>query len=368
MDQLQDILARARTDEYAPTPEELRYLLALESDEDLRRLYAAAYEVKLRHIGKLVSLRGLIEVSNICDKNCYYCGIRKDNRDVKRFRMSKDEIIREAQWIFENRYGSLVLQSGEICTPEYVAFIETAVKEIKEFSSGRLGITLCLGEQSEETYRRWFDAGAHRYLLRIETSAPELYKEMHPADHDFYARLKCLRTLQKIGYQTGTGVMIGLPGQTVDHLVKDLQFFHSLDIDMIGMGPYIVHHQTPLAAKAAEFDGKIQLKLGLKMVAAARLLLKDINIAATTALQALDPKGREMGLMAGANVIMPNVTDVQYRPSYQLYDNKPCLDENSTQCRHCLERRIASAGEEILWEDWGDSKHFFRRTGKTPAE
>jgi len=362
--QLDDILNRARTDEYAPTAEELRFLLTLEDDGELQRLYDAAYEVKVRHIGKKASLRGLIEVSNICSKDCYYCGIRKSNHEVKRFRMTLEEVIKEAEWIFQHRYGSLVLQSGEVASPEYVDFIADAVTAIKELSGGKLGITLSLGEQSEAAYRRWFEAGAHRYLLRIEEADPELYRQLHPADHDFQIRLECLKTLRRVGYQVGTGVMAGLPGQTLDHLVRDLLLFKELDVDMIGMGPYLIHHQTPLAAQVKDFDPVRQLKLGLKMIACARLLLKDVNIASTTALQALDPKGREMGLLAGANVLMPNVTDVKFRPSYQLYDNKPCLDENSLQCRSCLERRVISIGENIAWDEWGDSRHFFNRQPK----
>jgi len=361
---LDDLLKLAKTDDYIPTADDLRRLLSLEDETELQQLYAAAYEVKLRHIGKKVSLRGLIEISNICAKDCYYCGIRKSNHAVKRFRMTRDEILKEAMWIFHHRYGSIVLQSGEVCAPEFVDFIVDVVQEIKTQSGGKLGITLCLGEQTEETYRRWFAAGAHRYLLRIEESDPELYKQLHPADHDYDARRKCLTLLRQVGYQVGTGVMSGLPGQTVDHLVNDLLFFKEMDIDMIGMGPYLLHHQTPLAETVKDFNPARQLKWGLKMIACARLLLKDVNIAATTALQALDPQGREKGLLAGANVIMPNVTDVSFRPSYQLYDNKPCLDENSLQCRGCLQRRVESIGETILWDEWGDSRHFFNRRKK----
>ena len=345
------------------TAPDLRKILELESPADLDRLFKAAYAVKERVSGRKVFLRGIIEASNICVKDCYYCGIRKSSQNVERFQLSLKEMVDAAMWANTHRYGSIVIQGGERNDETFIKLIEDAVREIKEKSAGHLGITLSMGEQTPEVYRRWFDAGAHRYLLRIESSNPELYRKLHPSDHSHAARLKCLETLKSVGYQVGTGVMIGLPFQTIDDLVGDLLFFQKMDVDMIGMGPYLVSRDTPLAKEMPDFDAmkKHQLKLGLKMIAAARLLLKNVNIAATTALQALDPRGREQGLLAGANVIMPNLTAVQYRSSYQLYDNKPCLDENSEQCRFCLERRVQSIGESVAWDEWGDSLHFAAR-------
>ena len=345
------------------TVADLRQILELESPVDLDRLFKAAYAVKERFSGRKVFLRGLIEVSNICRKDCYYCGIRKSISTMKRFQLSLEEIVNAAMWAHSRHYGSIVIQGGERNDEPFIKLIEDAILEIKEKSAGRLGITLSMGEQTPEIYQRWFNAGAHRYLLRIESSNPELYRKLHPPDHSHDARLRCLDSLKAIGYQIGTGVMIGLPFQTIDDLIGDLLFFQEMDVDMIGMGPYLVSRDTPLAKEMPDFETlkEQQLKLGLKMIAAARLLLKDVNIAATTALQALDPKGREQGLLAGANVIMPNLTDVQYRSSYQLYDNKPCLDENSEQCRFCLERRVQSIGEAIAWDEWGDSLHFAAR-------
>lgn len=345
------------------TASDLRKILELEYPADLDRLFKAAYAVKERVSGRKVFLRGIIEASNICAKDCYYCGIRKSSRNIERFQLSISEIVDAAMWADTHHYGSIVIQSGERCDEPFVKLIEDAVREIKVKSGGRLGITLSMGEQTPEVYRRWFNAGAHRYLLRIESSNPELYRKLHPADHSHAVRLKCLETLRNTGYQVGTGVMIGLPFQTLDDLVGDLLFFQRMDVDMIGMGPYLVSKETPLAKEMPDFETlkAQQLKLGLKMIAAARLLLKNVNIAATTALQALDPRGREQGLLAGANVIMPNLTAVQYRSSYQLYDNKPCLDENSEQCRFCLERRVQSIGESIAWDEWGDSRHFAAR-------
>lgn len=344
--------------------EDLKAILSLEGEEILQRLFKAAYQVKVENVGAKVYFRGLIEFSNVCEKNCLYCGIRRGNKSVERYQMTEGEILRAALWANECKYGSIVLQAGERSDKNFISSVEHLVRAIKKATGGVLGITLCLGEQTEEAYRGWFAAGAHRYLLRIETSSPALYAKIHPADHSFERRLECLKTLKRIGYQTGTGVMIGLPGQTVDDLAGDLLFFKDMDIDMIGMGPYIVHEDTPLAAEFPNFAQakEAQLNLGLKMIAAARLLLKDINIASTTALQALRDDGRELGLKAGANVVMPNISDVKYRAGYQLYQGKPCMDENREACKGCLQRRIESLGETIAFNEWGDPAHFFERT------
>ncbi len=348
------------------TRDEIIRLLELEDQEDLNRLYACAYRVKTKYVGRTAWFRGLIELSNICSKDCYYCGIRRSNKEVKRFCLPEQSIIDSAVWSWKAGYGSAVLQSGERSDPEFVAMIERVVRKIKSLTGNELGITLCLGEQSEDTCRRWFNAGAHRYLLRIETSNRELYAKLHPDDHSYDRRIACLDLLRHTGYQVGTGVMIGLPMQTMQDLAEDLMFFRRQDIDMIGMGPYIFHPDTPLAEYRREWEipHKRLLNLGLKMIALARILMRDINIAATTALQALEDDGREQGLLAGANVIMPNTTDTDYRASYQLYENKPCIDENAAMCRDCLRRRIESIGETPGAGGWGDSPHFAARQKK----
>jgi biotin synthase len=356
------MLKEVLTNKKTLSREDIIFLLNLSEKGDLETLYEAAYAIKTRYVGKKVYFRGIIEFSNVCRKNCYYCGIRKDNKNLTRYSMSVDEIVESARWAYEAGYGSVVLQSGERKNKTFARFIEKAVKRIKQVSSGKLGITLSLGEQDEDTYKRWFHAGAHRYLLRIETSSEPLYRSLHPADHSFPERLKCLETLKAIGYQTGTGVMIGLPGQTMEDLADDILFFEKMDVAMIGMGPYLPHQDTPLYSDYSDklpFDRTEDdlLALSLKMIAATRLYLKDVNIASTTALQAIAPTGREMGLLAGANIIMPNITDVQYRSLYQLYDNKPCINENSDTCVSCLSGRINSIGETIGYNEWGDSPH-----------
>ena len=337
-------------------------IVSLLSMEDTKELFTSAYQLKCRYIGKRVSLRGLIEMGNLCAKDCYYCGIRKSNSHVTRYHLDEEDVIRMAKWCFEHDYGSVVLQSGEIESESNTMSIERILRGIREFGGDAFGVTLCLGEQTEEVFRRWREAGAHRYLLRIESSVPSLYAKIHPADHLYERRVECLRILKRLGYQTGSGVMTGLPGQSLDDLAHDIEFYKEMDLDMIGMGPYLPHAETPLGANIAMTPEYIsqQLQLGLKMIAITRLYLHDVNIAATTALQALDDRGREMGIQAGANVIMPNVTDVEYRSNYQLYPNKPCMDENAAKCRNCLNWRMISIGEKIIWGERGDSPHYFK--------
>lgn len=356
---MESIIEKALQQPGALTRNEIAELLSL---EDTKELFTAAYEVKCRYIGKRVSLRGLIEMGNLCAKDCYYCGIRKSNSHVKRYRLAEDDVIRMAKWCFEHDYGSVVLQSGEIESEANTMSIERILHGIREFGGDAFGVTLCLGEQTEEVFRRWREAGAHRYLLRIESSDPSLYAKIHPSDHLYARRVECLKILKRLGYQTGSGVMTGLPGQTLDDLAHDIEFYKKMDLDMIGMGPYLPHAETPLGENIAmtpEYAQR-QFQLGLKMIAVTRLYLHDVNIAATTALQALDDRGRELGIQAGANVIMPNVTDVEYRRSYQLYPNKPCMDENAAKCRNCLNWRILSIGEKIIWGERGDSPHYFK--------
>lgn len=350
-----------------PQLEELAELVSLDDEARCGRLRAAASALKKEVMGPVVYFRGLIEFSNVCTKNCLYCGIRRDSR-IKRYTMTREEILECAHFAHAHRYGSVVLQAGERDDPAFVDFVDDLVKSIKELSDGKLGITLSVGEQTKETYARWFASGAHRYLLRIETSSRELYQKLHPAGHDYERRVACLSTLRDVGYQVGTGVMIGFPHQTAKDLARDILFFQEHDVDMVGMGPYVLHEQTPLAPEVdnTEEAKQTRLRLALNMVALTRLVLQDVNIAAATALQSLHPQGREQAIQAGANVIMPNLTPTQYRESYLLYENKPCTNEDSDMCRGCLQKRIESVGERIGWDEWGDAKHFFRRTGREP--
>ncbi|MDE6452491.1 MAG: [FeFe] hydrogenase H-cluster radical SAM maturase HydE, partial [Odoribacter sp.] len=300
----------------------------------------------------------------ICIKDCFYCGIRKSNPFPHRYSLNDQEILQAARYAWQNHYGSIVLQGGERNDPAFVLRIEKLLKDIKKLSRHELGITLSLGEQTEETYKKWFHAGAHRYLLRIETSNSRLYRQIHPQNklHDYHTRLQCLRILQKCGYQTGTGVMIGLPFQSIEDLADDLLFLKTLDVDMVGMGPYLEHQETPLWAHREQlFPPLERFRLGLHMIICLRLLMPDINIAATTALQAIIPEGREKALEIGANVIMPNITPAANRSDYQLYENKPELNERCEEYFSQLSKSIRKSGCEIKPDTWGDSPHWKNR-------
>jgi biotin synthase len=345
------------------TKDELVYLLSTTDKELVNAMYKAAYDMKLKHIGRFVHLRGIAEISNICTKDCYYCGIRRSNSNVNRYTMTKEDVLKAARFSLEHNYGSIAIQAGERSDQEWVDFIEEIIIGIMNLSEFKLGITLSLGEQTRETFARWRAAGAKRYLLRIESSNPELYKKLHPADHSFEKRVENLKLLRETGFQVGTGVMIGLPHQTAEDLANDILFMRDMDIDMVGMGPYIPHHDTPLAGSDFRFDELRQLDLGHRMIALTRLVLKDVNIAATTALQALGGDGRIRGLQVGANIIMPVVIDdTNYRKNYFLYDNKPGVDENCESFRMKLESSIEAIGERIAYGEWGDSRHYQTRT------
>jgi biotin synthase len=332
--------------------------------EDRTLLFKKSAEIKESIIGKKVWFRGLIEFSNICSKDCLYCGIRKGNKNLERYNLSDDEILTAAKFAYDNHYGSIALQSGELESPVVSNRIENLITKIKELSKGELGITLSVGEQKPDVYQKWFDAGAHRYLLRIEATNESLYRKIHPENknHDFKRRLECLKNLQDIGYQTGTGVMIGLPFQSLDDLATDLLFMKEFNIDMCGMGPYIEHADTPLIAYSGDLlPLNERFDLTLKMIAIIRIMMKDINIVAATALQAIDPIGREKAIKIGANIIMPNITPGKYRDSYKLYDNKPCTDDSAEDCQSCLEARVSLADAEIVYGEWGDSRHYDER-------
>lgn len=325
-------------------------IISMLNASDDGALFAEAVELRNRTVGDKVYLRGLIELSNRCGKDCLYCGIRRSIGNVFRYELTDDQVFSAAEYAWRAGYGSVVVQAGERTDEWFVDRVEGLIRRIKSLSNGELGITLSLGEQSVETYRRWFVAGAHRYLLRIESSSPELYARIHPADHSFMRRLECLRILKEVGYQVGTGVMIGLPYQTIENLADDLLFLRELDVDMCGMGPYIEHPDAPLSAVDSGFSREERFRLALRMIALLRLLMPDINIAATTALHALHPQGRELGIAAGANVMMPNLTPEVVRANYKLYNDKPLQDMDLLGFNVALDNA------------WGDSHHFSNRS------
>ena len=327
-------------------------LLGATSREDVEALRGAARELKRRIFGNRVAIRGIVEIGNRCVKDCFYCGIRASNRNVGRYSLSADDIERMAARNAELGYKSIVIQGGEIESEANTRFIEDVLKRIEPFS---LGVTLSLGEQKRDVFQRWRDAGAHRYLLRIESSSRDIYSKIHPAGYSWERRVRCLKDLRECGYQVGTGTMSSLPWQTLDDLAGDIAFFGEVDADMIGMGPYIPHPDTPLAASDARRTNEERLFLALNMISVTRLYLHDVNIASTTALEALAPDGREQGVMAGANVVMPNVTDVEYREGYQLYSGKPGLSESTFSSKSRLDASLALIGEVIDYSSRGDS-------------
>lgn len=349
--------------------EGIRTILDARSPSDIELIRLKARDFLFQHCSDQVYFRGIVEFSNQCDCDCFYCGIRKSNHGLKRYCLSEKEILECAQFCMEKGYGSMVLQSGERRDPEFVDFLVHLIGEIKKhtccekFKDG-LGITLSVGEQTKESFQRLFDAGAHRYLLRIESSNPDLFRQIHPSTQSFTQRVRCLEWIKEIGYQVGTGVMIGIPGQTTKMLAEDILFFKKMNVDMIGMGPFLIHKATPMKRFEKQVEGsKEELFIqSLLMIAATRIVLKNVNIASTTALQAIKEDGREQGLEFGANVIMPVVTPLEHRREYLLYEGKPCLDETAEVCADCLERRILSIGRKVGYNQWGDSPHFNQKS------
>lgn len=350
---------------------EIIRLLSIENPIEFEIVREQAFQTTLQNCGEEVYLRGLIEFSNICINDCYYCGIRKSNHNIARYTLSKEEILDCAKFAVKSGYGSIVLQSGERKDQNFIDFLCKTIDKIKQETKSEilpngLGITLCVGEQSYQNYSRLFNAGAHRYLLRIETTNENLFKQIHPPELSFTRRMECLYAIKEVGFQLGTGAMIGLPNQTLEDLAEDLLFFRRIDADMIGMGPYLVHQDTPMAHYLNYFNEnkrKVYF-LSLKMIAIARIFLKNVNIASTTALQALYPFGREEGLRFGANVIMPLLTPAKVRKEYVLYDGKPCIDEFANDCYDCIVRRIESIGRKVGYNQYGDSPHFSQKIKK----
>ncbi len=318
----------------------------------LEALWQAADDTRRRHVGDAVHLRGLIEISNYCVRACGYCGLRASNRAIERYRMSADEILRCAHDAKAWGWGTVVMQSGE----DYglkTAWIADIVRRIKAETG--LAVTLSFGERPEEDLAAWRAAGADRYLLRFETSDDGLYKLIHPdLPGRTSDRMAILATLQRLGYEAGSGVMIGIPGQTYASVADDIDLFRSIDLDMIGIGPYIAHPETPLGDRswarhvpAGEQIPSDELTV-YKAVALARLVCPDANIPSTTALATINKvEGRELGLMRGANVVMPNLTPPEYRVKYEIYPDKACLNETAEMCRGCLQGRVESLGRHL---------------------
>lgn len=309
----------------------------LEDDSINEQLFSCADSVRKQYVGDEVHLRGLIEFSNICKRTCKYCGLRCENKVLERYRIDSDDIITYAKTAVNMGYKTIVLQSGE---DEYYS-TDKMCKIISKIKELDVALTLSIGEKSYEEYKAYKKAGADRYLLRIETTDKELYKQMHP-NMSFENRKKCLYDLKELGYEVGSGCLVGLPNQTIESLSNDILFFKELEADMIGIGPFIPHPDTPLkGSQTGSFE------LALKVMAIIRTIMKDINIPATTAMETLNPQGRIIALQSGANVVMPNVTTKEYRKKYEIYPNKICINENPAQCFGCISGKIKSIGRTV---------------------
>lgn len=313
-------------------------IIRLLNDENGQNdLFRQADDVRRKNVGDEVHLRGLIEFSNICRNNCLYCGIRKGNKNATRYHMEPEELVKTARKAAEMGFKTIVMQSGEdmYYTREKMCRI---IEQIKKFD---VAITLSVGERSYDEYKAWREAGADRYLMRIETTDKELYHKLDP-QMSWQHRFECLMMIKELGYELGSGIMVGLPEQSVESVADDLLFLKEIGVDMSGIGPFIPHPQTPLADCAGG-----TLNLALRTMAVMRLLMPDINIPATTAMESLHPKGRIMALQAGANVVMPNVTEGEYRRLYELYPGKICVDDTPLHCRSFIGMKIMSIGRTI---------------------
>lgn len=325
------------------TCEEYAELLSCQDTDSLPYLQQQAREVTLAHFGNAIFIRGLIEVSNRCRNNCYYCGIRKGNTSVARYALSRETILECCREGYTSGFRTFVLQGGEdpALTDEWIEATVAAIRS--EFPD--CSITLSLGEKPREAYERFFRAGANRYLLRHETRNEAHYRKLHPEEMSLTHRLQCLQALKETGYQTGTGIMVGSPGQTTAHLVEDLLFIERFKPEMIGIGPFIPHHGTPFGTAPA---GSVELTL--KLLSIFRLMHPQALIPATTALATLASDGREQGILAGANVVMPNLSPPGEREKYALYDNKAAFGAEAAEGLRKLEERLRTIGYEISKE------------------
>lgn len=309
----------------------------LKDDSNNDWLFSLADKTREEYVGDEVHLRGLIEFSNICKRQCKYCGLRCEDKFIDRYRISKENIISYAEHAVNMGYKTIVLQSGE---DEYynTDLMCEIIEGIKKLG---VALTLSIGEKTYEEYKAFKEAGADRYLIRIETTDKTLYNQMHP-NIDFDNRVRCLENLGRLGYEVGTGCLVGLPNQTIESLADDILFFKEINADMVGIGPFIPHPHTPLKDSATG-----SFTLALKVMALTRILLKDINIPATTAMETLNPNGRIIALQSGANVVMPNVTTTEYRAKYEIYPNKICINENPDKCKGCISAKIQSIGRSV---------------------
>lgn len=323
--------------------EGLQFLLSTEDEEVIAQLALRARETARSIYGKKVYIRGLIEFSNYCKNDCLYCGIRRSNCKAKRYRLTKEQILSCCKTGYGLGFRTFVLQGGEdpYFTDERICHLVSAIKSCYPDCA----VTLSIGEKSREGYQAFFDAGADRYLLRHETANEAHYRKLHPPEMSLSNRKRCLRDLKEIGYQTGCGFMVGSPYQTTETLYEDLMFIRELQPEMVGIGPFIPQQDTPFGDQTAG-----TLSMTLRLLSIIRLLHPHVLLPATTALGTIHPQGREMGILAGANVVMPNLSPVNVRGKYKLYDNKICTGDEAAECRYCMQKRMEHIGYEVVTE------------------
>lgn len=333
-------------DQHSLTLDEYAFLIRNRTKESMDYIAPKARRIREEIYGTSVYVRGLIEFTNICRNDCLYCGIRRSNHQCERYRLTADQIMECCSMGYELGFRTFVLQGGEdrFWNDDVMCGLIAGIKE----QYPDCAVTLSLGERSRESYQKLFDAGADRYLLRHETADKSHYEKLHPQEMSFENRMKCLRDLKEIGYQVGCGFMVGSPYQTPETLAEDLKFLEEFSPDMCGIGPFIPHKDTPFASQPA---GTLEETLWLLSII--RLILPYVLLPATTALGTIHPRGREMGILAGANVVMPNLSPVSVRKKYELYDNKICTGDEAAECRNCLSRRMQSVGYELA-TDRGD--------------
>ena len=334
-------LIKKLKEEQILTGDEFRQLLETLTADEAEELYKSAREIREFHYGKDVYLRGLIEFTNYCRNDCLYCGIRRSNCNAERYRLTKEEILDCTDQGYDLNFRTFVLQGGEdmFFTDDDICDLVSSIKE----RHPDCAVTLSIGEKSRDSYQKYFDAGADRYLLRHETSNPEHYGKLHPKELSIENRKRCLKDLKEIGYQVGAGIMIGSPYQTTENIIEDLFYMKEFQPQMVGLGPFIPHKDTPFADfKAGTLEDTLHL------LAIVRLMLPRVLLPATTALGTIDPRGREKGILAGANVVMPNLSPTSVRGKYLLYDGKICTGDEAAECRSCMERRMESVGYKVV--------------------
>jgi biotin synthase len=347
--------------------EDLVYLLTTRDKSERMQIFRKAAAVRERYVKNNIYLKGLIEFSNRCANNCYYCGIRGDNESVNRYTLPAEEVIETARHAFHSGYGTVLIQSGERRDTVFTNQVCDLLRQIKMLSNNKLGITLNCGVQSDKVYREWFDWGAHSYILGMATFSEELYGKLHPlkGTDTLASKMDRLAALKRIGYHTGAALLVGLPFQTADELAGEIIRCRDIDLDLVCLDSYIPHDQTPLAVYRDELaPSRERFELAQRMIALARIVLKDVNIIPGLSLDAIHPSGRAIGIISGANILLPNLTPCRSSEQFELFNDKELLNDYADCTVVEIIEKVRPYELEIIYEDWGDSPHFRNRIMK----